>query len=115
MYNVVKVGETDVPMLSMASCDIYYRNIFHEDAIKLQSKEMDEGDLINFIMRMGFVMAKFAELKNREEMRKLNEDMFVDWLDGFERSDYLNALPDIRATYEGQRVATSEEKKRPEE
>ena len=111
MYNVVKIGDKDVPMLSMASVDIYYRNIFHKDAIKLQSDGLDEGDLINFVMEMGFVMAKFAELKDRKEMAKLNEDAFLDWLDGFERADYLNALVDVRMTYEGQSVTASEAKK----
>lgn len=115
MYNIVKIGEKDVPMLSMASVDIYYRNIFHEDAIKLQTVEQDEGDLINFVMKMGFVMAKFAELKDRKEMNKLNEDSFLDWMDGFERMDYISALPDIRMTYEGQSITSADAKKNTDE
>ena len=115
MYNVIKIGDRDVPMLSIASVDIYYRNIFHEDAIKLQTREQDEGDLINFVLRMGFVMAKFAELKDRKEMSKLNEDAFLEWLDQFERSDILNALVDVRLTYEGQSVTHSDAKKKDEE
>ena len=112
MYNVVKIGEKDVPMLCLASCDVYYRQIFHEDCIKLQSKsDFDEGDLINFVQRMGFVMAKFAELKDRKEMLKLTEDSFLDWLDQFDRVDYLNALADIRMTYEGQQIPAADAKK----
>lgn len=115
MYNVVKIGDKDVPMMAMASVDVYYRNIFHEDAIKLQTnKDLDEADLINFVMRMGFVMAKFAELKSRKEMNQLNEDTFLDWLDQFDRSAYLEALGDIRMTYEGQAVTTSDAKKKEE-
>ena len=115
MYNVVKIGEKDVPMLCMASCDVYYRQIFHEDCIKLQSKsDFDEGDLINFVQRMGFVMAKFAELKDRKEMLKLTEDSFLDWLDQFERSDYLAALGDVRMTYEGQSLTEADAKKKDE-
>lgn len=112
MYNVIKIGEVDVPMLSMASVDIYYRNIFHEDSIKLQTREQDEGDLINFCSRMGFVMAKFAELKDRKAMNKLTEENYEEWLDQFERGDYLNALVDIRKTYEGQSVTYSDAKKK---
>ena len=115
MYNEIKIGEKVVPMLSMASTDLYYRNIFHEDAIKLQTSSQDEGDIINFVMKMGFVMAKFAELKDRKEMNKLNEDAFLDWLDQFERTDYLNALVDIRLTYEGQSVTHSDTKKKESE
>ena len=116
MYNVVKIGEKAVPMLSMASVDIYYRNIFHEDAIKLQTEDdANAGDLINFVMRMGFVMAKFAELRDRKEMNKLNEDSFAEWLDQFDRGEFFNALPDVRATYEGQSVTSSESKKKESE
>lgn len=111
MYNLIKIGDKDVPMLSMASVDIYYRNVFHKDAIKLQSDGLDEGDLINFVMEMGFIMAKFAELKDRKEMAKLNYDSFIEWMDGFDRSDYLNALVDIRLTYEGQSVTNADAKK----
>lgn len=112
MYNIIKIGEQSVPMLAMASVDLYYKQIFHEDAVKLQSgKNFDEGDLINFLQRMGFVMAKFAELKDRKAMFKLNEENFFDWLDQFERVDYLQALGDIRLTYEGQAVTSSDAKK----
>lgn len=116
MYSEIKIGEKTVPMLAMASVDLYYRNIFHEDAIKLQTrKDIDEGDLINFVMKMGFVMAKFAELKDRKEMNKLNEELYLEWLDQYERADYLNALGDIRLTYEGQSITTTEAKKNEEE
>ena len=116
MYNNIKIGDKDVPMLSMASVDIYYRNIFHEDPVKLQTNEKtDQGDLVNFFLRMGFVMAKFAETKDRKEMNKLNEDAFLDWLDQFERGAYYDALGDIRLTYEGQAVTESDSKKKDEE
>ena len=111
MYRTVRVGEKDIPMLSMASVDVYYRNIFREDPIAMQAKGMDDGETIVFIMRMGFVMAKFAELKDRKEMRSLNEDSYLEWLDCLERSDYLAALPEIRAVYEGQNLNVAEVKK----
>lgn len=116
MYNIVKIGSKDVPMLSMASVDVYYRNIFHEDPLKIQTDEnADAGVMIGFIQRMGFVMAKFADLKDRKEMLKLNEDAFYEWMDNHERNDLINALPDIQATYEGQSLPTSEAKKNNEE
>ena len=36
---------------------------------------MDAGVMIGFIQRMGFVMAKFAALKDRKEMLKLNDKL----------------------------------------
>ena len=38
-----------------------------------------------------------------------------DWLDQFERADYLEALGDIRLTYEGQMVSAVDAKKNNEE
>ena len=103
MYNVVKIGQKDVPMLSMASVDRYYWNIFHRDPLKIQVKAEDEADSVNFVIEMAFVMAKFAEV-GAKGMRELNEDSFLEWLEQFERVDLINALPDAQMTYEGQAI-----------
>lgn len=114
MYNVVKIGTKEVPMLSMASVDLYFKNIFHEDPVAIQTN-METGDAIGFYQRMGFVMAKFAEIKERKEMLKLTEDAYIDWMDGFERNDLLQALEYIQQTYDGQQVTYSDAKKKNEE
>lgn len=115
MFDIVKIGEQEVPMLAMASVDVFYRNIFHEDPILAQTRDQDEGSAILFYEQMGFVMAKFAELKKSSEMRKLNEDAYVDWLCQFSRSDYISALPDIMNVYNGQQATESDAKKKDEE
>ena len=74
MYKEVTIGDKTIPMLSMASVDLYYKNVFGEDPIKLQTQEMDPGDMVNFTIRMGFIMAEFAKRKERKEMMKLNEN-----------------------------------------
>ena len=99
-------------MLSMASVDVYYKHIFHEDPIAIQvADNQDVGVMLNFAMRMGFVMAKFAELKDRKEMLKLNEDSYLEWLDTMERNDYIEALEYVQMTYEGQSITGSQAKK----
>ena len=113
MYKEVKIGDKTVPMLSMASVDLYYKNIFAEDPIKLQTSEIDSGDMINFTVRMGFVMAEFAKRKERKEMLKLNEEAFYDWMDQFPREDLydMDKLVEIHDVYEGNITSTSESKK----
>ena len=116
MFSNVRIGAVEVPMKAMASVDFDYRNIFHEDPTKLQSDpNFGTADLINFLMRMAFVMAKAAELDNRKEMAKLNESMFYDWLDQFNRAEFMDALEGIKAVYDGQSVTTSEAKKNSDE
>lgn len=111
MYNIVKIGTKDVPMLSMASVDVYYKNIFHEDPLKVQTQAQGPDEAISFYTRMGFVMAKFAERRDRKEMAKLNEDHFIEWLDQFDRLDLMTALEGIQATYDGQSVTYTDAKK----
>lgn len=112
MYNVIHIGDKEVPMLSMASVDYYYKNIFHEDPIKLQvSDNNDVATMLSFMQRMAFVMAKFAESTDRKNMMKLNEEAFLEWADGFERNELIEALPDIQSTYEGQSLTGSTAKK----
>ena len=112
MFQNVKIGSQEVPMLPLASVDVFYLHIFHEDPIKIQMrKDFDEGDVFDLTQKMGFVMAKYAELKDRKAMLKLNEDNYLEWLEQFDRAEYMAALPDIRATYEGQNLTVASEKK----
>lgn len=112
MYSEVKIGNRSVPMLSMASVDVYYREIFHEDPIKIQvADNQDAGAMYDFTMKMAFVMAKFAETKDRKEMLKLSVFDYMDWLDQFDRLDLGNALEDVQKTYNGQAITTSDAKK----
>lgn len=115
MYNLVSIGDKEVPMMAMASVDVYYRNIFHEDPVKREAALDDAADAVDFYTRMGFVMAKFAELKSREKMKELREDDFIDWLDGFDRMDMANALTDVQKTYNGQAVTHADAKKNKDE
>lgn len=114
MYQEVKIGDKVVPMLAMSSVDYIYEQIFHEDPIKLQGSddfESNFGVQLVFLQKMGFVMAKFAELHERKETCKLTIDNYLDWIDQFTRAEYITALVDVKRVYEGQSVTQSEAKK----
>lgn len=112
MYRVVKIGDKEVPMLSLASVDVFYRQIFHKDPQKIQSAE-DFGGVqsLEFVFEMAFVMAKRAEGLTRQQMAQLTEDDFEAWLDDQDRGGLYDAVADIWATYNGQQAATSDAKK----
>lgn len=112
MFKIVKIGDKDVPMLGMASANIYYRRVFGVDPLLMQdgSKELTPGENINLYLGMGFIMAKMAELKDRSAMLKLNEESYIEWLDQFENADMINAVLDIAAVYNGQSLSLSEKK-----
>ena len=111
MFKTVRIGEKDVPMLSMASVDLYYKTVFGEDPFVIQSN-MGPGDAISFYQRMAFIMAKFAEVKERKEMLKLSIDSFYEWMDQFSRDDLILALEPIMLVYNGQMSTSTEAKKK---
>lgn len=112
MFDTIKIGARDVRLNSVAYCDIVYRQIFHEDPTRLQyAKDFDEPMLINFLERMAFVMAMCAD-KSLAELRKLNEDAFLEWLMQFGRTELLNSLGEVRRVYEEQMTTESESKKK---
>lgn len=115
MFNVVKIGDKDVPMLSAASVDLYYSAVFHEDPLKVQTNATDYSEAIGFYYRMGFIMAKFAEVKSRKGMQEITSDDYAEWLDQFDRRDLMEALEAIQGTYDGQSVTYADAKKNTDE
>lgn len=114
MYSVVKIGDREIPMLSMASVDLYYKNIFHEDPMEIQTS-MDAVRAVKFYHQMAFVMAKFAELHERKEMLKLTEDSYFEWLDTVDRGGLFDAVESIQQVYDGQKTSTATAKKNEEQ
>lgn len=113
MYKVIKIGEKEIPMMAMASTDNYFKNTFGEDPMKkMTTPDLEVSEMIDVVMKLGFIMAKFAELKQRKEMLKLNEDAYYEWLDGFQREDLVNddVLVAIQDVYQGNNQTTSEPK-----
>lgn len=118
MFRTIKVGDKDVPMLAMASVDNYYTHIFGEDPVAILEKANDTNTFapaVEMFKKMGFVMAKFAELKDRKALFRLTLDNYFDWLDEFDRKDLNEAVSAIREVYEGQRETTVEPKKKDED
>lgn len=111
MYREVKIGEAAVPFESAASIDLSFKHIFGADPLKILTGAKDETDALDFFSKMAFVMAKFAELQSGRELRKLNEDNYLDWLDQFDRTDLMNALGEIQDVYISARKSESEAKK----
>ena len=114
MYKVIKIGDKDIPMMAMASTDSYFKNTFGEDPMKkMTTPDLEVSEMIDVVMKIGFIMAKFAELKQRKEMLKLNEEAFYDWMDQFPREDLydMDKLVEIHDVYEGNITSTSESKK----
>lgn len=111
MYRVVTIGDKEVPMLALASVDVYYKRLFREDPLSTMTrKEAEDGDKTRIAFGMGFIMAKYAEAQDRKKMMSLTNDEYLDWLDQFDYGDFLEAVPDILSLYYGQKIPKATEK-----
>lgn len=110
MFKNITIGDKDVPMLALASVDIYYKKVFHEDPLAIMTSDADNGTKSRVAFGMGFIMAKFAELHDRKKMLQLSEDDYLDWLEQFEYGDYVQAAAEILGLYYSQKAPTVAEK-----
>lgn len=114
MIREVTIGDKKVPMLAVASVNVYYKRIFREDALEMLSGDdsITVASRVDFIQRMGFIMAKLAESKQagKREIMQLNEDDYIEWLDDFDNGALIEATGEISALYMGQQAPTSKAK-----
>lgn len=94
MYGKIKIGEKEVEMLATASTAFRFKGIFHTDLLSIMVKG-DEGSVDDY-ERLAFVMAMQAEKK---DLTKLTEEDFYVWLDDFDFTDLVEALPEVVNLY----------------
>lgn len=81
MYQVIKLGKQEVPMSATAATAIYYKSVFNEDMLLNFGKP--DADTM-WIARLAFIMAMQGK---GTDMKTLNEDAFIAWLDTFDPLD----------------------------
>ena len=97
MYKKITVGSKELMFCSCASVNVCYQNVFHEDYIALVST--NEGMATSAMLKMSFIMQKFADLNDRKLVNRLMMDDYCDWLDQFTTGELVAALPEIQMMY----------------
>lgn len=121
MYKNITIGEANIPMLSTAATNIYYKQIFREDPLAIQTADATEAEGIVLAQRLAFVMAKQAEgqkavnegkaAKIRDYMQTINpDDDYIDWMDTLDFGELNDALPDVMSLYMAQQKTGSKSK-----
>ena len=111
MYREIKVGEKSIPMKATAATALRYRHVFGKDLMtELQKSESDASLGLDAIQRLAFIMVCAADPE--KDMSKLNEDIFIKWLDGFEPLDLAEATEEIVGLYLGNTTSLSKGKKK---
>lgn len=107
MYGKVKIGNKEIEMVANGATPYRFKQLFHEDLLRLAVKSGDEIDNVNLFIQAGFIMAKQAE---KADFSTLNIEDFYNWLEEFEANDVAMAAGDIANIYAGN-AETSENPK----
>ena len=113
MYKEIKLGEKTVPMIANAATALRYKLVFGKEMIgEFQNIESDAVRGMNTLPELTFIMAKAAEAKEgKADMNKLNQEIYIEWLEQFDPMDIPDAASDILDLYMGNTKTTSEPKK----
>ena len=94
MYGTVTISGKETGFLANASTPFRFKNVFNIDLISLLSKG-DDGAVDDY-ERLAFIMAKQAE---KADMSTLTAEDFYTWLESYEFTDLVEALPEIIGLY----------------
>lgn len=111
MYREINIGEKSVLMKATAATALRYRHVFGQDLLTEMQKVGEDGGLgMSALQQLAFIMASAADPK--VDMRKLNDEEYIDWLDNFEPLDFAAAAEDIIDLYIANTKGLSEIKKK---
>lgn len=97
MVKTVTVDGKDLEMAANAATPIRFRQVFKKDLLSILGNEKRaEEEGVETVMQLAFIMAKQAE---KADMATLNEDMFIEWLEGFGAMAFVEAAEDVLNVY----------------
>lgn len=118
-----KNEEVEVEFLANAATPLRYKSVFKKDLLtQFANAKIDEPNgatslNIDFLPELAFIMAMQARALDDKEVKldKLNENLLMDWLEGFDSFSFENKAEEILDVYYGNSETTSESKKNNEE
>ena len=111
MYREIKIGEVSIPMKATAATALRYRHVFGQDLMtEFQNVGQDTGLGMSALQQLAFIMACAADPE--KDMNKLNDEVYMEWLDKFEPLDFAEAAEEIINLYVGNMKSLSEVKKK---
>ena len=105
MYKTVSIGGKELEFKATAATPFRFKTVFHRDLLQiLGDQERAEKEGAEVVTQLAYIMNKQAD---GADMSKLNEDTFVDWLDGFGAMDFINSAEEILKVYMDSTVGTA--------
>lgn len=105
MYGKVMISDLETGFLANAATPFRYKNLFGIDLLSVLAK--GDNSSVDDYVRLAFIMAKQAE---KADMTTLTDEDFYQWLESYEFSDLVEALPDIIGLYMKNKQTNSDPK-----
>lgn len=97
MFKTLNIDGREVDFSANAATPFRYRQIFHKDLLSiLGNEEKAQNEGVEAVTELAFVMAKQAE---KCDMGKLNEEVFLEWLEGFGSMAFVDNAEEILNIY----------------
>lgn len=104
MIKEIKIGNKTVKLRATAAVPYLYRESFGQDMLVDMAETANGGNTMLFT-RMAYIMARHADSQT------VPSDI-IDWLDGFETLDILQAIPQIMEVWGAAEKTTAKSKKK---
>ena len=94
MFKTLNIDGREVDFSANAATPFRYRQIFHKDLLSiLGNEEKAQNEGVEAVTELAFVQAEKCD------MGKLNEEVFLEWLEGFGSMAFVNNAEDILNIY----------------
>lgn len=106
MNKTITIDGNELEMAANAATPFRFRQVFKKDLLSvLGNEKRAEEEGLETVMQLAFIMVKQAE---KTDMTKLNEEMFIEWLEGFGPMAFVESAEDILAVYMDSTVSTAQ-------
>lgn len=97
MFKTLNIDGREIDFSANAATPFRYRQIFHKDLLSiLGNEEKAQNEGVEAVTELAFVMVKQAE---KCDMGKLNEEVFLEWLEDFGSMAFVNNAEEILNVY----------------
>lgn len=97
MFKTVTIDGNEMALAANAATPFRYKQVFKSDLFAvLGNEERAQEEGVEVVTKLAYIMHKQAE---GADMGKLNEDGFIEWLEGFSAMAFINVADEILNAY----------------
>jgi hypothetical protein len=105
MFKKITIDGKEIELAANAATPFRFKQVFRKDLFSILGNEAKaETEGVEAVTQLAFIMAKQAE---KADMNKLNEDVFIEWLEDFGPMAFVESAEEILNAYMDSTVGTA--------